>query len=58
VDDDNALRQYFEAEREARTQKINDQRSAEGLAPMHCRTEAALNRHGDYECRRCGAIFA
>ena len=47
----------IEAVREARTQEANDQRIAQGLTPKHCGVEVKTISHGDYECRRCGAIF-
>jgi hypothetical protein len=47
----------LEAMREERTQERNGQRLANGLTPLHCGVEVRTNRHGDYECRRCDAIF-
>lgn len=57
IDIDNAIRRQSEAVREDRTQRNNDQRLAEGLLPLHCGVEVKTISHGDFECRRCGAIF-
>ncbi|MFI5992465.1 hypothetical protein ACIBAC_11510 [Streptomyces sp. NPDC051362] len=56
-DRDRALRQHSEAVREERTQLANDRRIEQGLTPKHCGMEVSINRHGDYVCRKCGAIF-
>ena len=57
-DIDKALRLHSQAVREARTQQANDRLLAQGRAPKHCRVEASLNKDGDWECARCGDVFA
>ncbi|MGW0920123.1 hypothetical protein ACWD3J_14035 [Streptomyces sp. NPDC002755] len=52
-----ALRIHSEAVREDRTQRANDVRREQGLAPTHCGKPASLNQHGDYQCGRCGDVF-
>jgi hypothetical protein len=54
---DKAMRRHSEAVREDRTQRANDRRLAEGLAPIHCGVEAKKNNFGDWVCARCRDIF-
>lgn len=56
-DVDKAVRLHSAAVREDRTQRANDRRLAQGLAPKHCGVEASQNDLGDWVCRRCGDIF-
>ncbi|OMI34412.1 hypothetical protein [Streptomyces sparsogenes] len=55
---DKALRTHSQATREQRTAEVNDRRRRQGLTPMHCGAEASLNKYGDWECTRCGDVFA
>lgn len=53
---DKAIRKHSEAVREQRNQQANDQRMAQGEAPLHCGVPASQNSLGDWECGRCGAV--
>lgn len=56
-DFDHAMRRNSEAVREDRTQRANDERIEQGLAPKHCGTETSRTKYGDDQCRRCGDVF-
>ncbi|MFJ6566597.1 hypothetical protein ACIQNU_04205 [Streptomyces sp. NPDC091292] len=42
---------------EAEDRIANDKRRDQGLPPLHCRVEASINQHGDWECGWCGEVF-
>ncbi|WP_405888837.1 hypothetical protein OG762_36790 [Streptomyces sp. NBC_01136] len=52
-----AVRRHSEAVREDRTQRANDDRLDQGLAPKHCGVETSANQWGDWVCAKCGDIF-